>query len=134
MGGCCSSTGAALSAQTSAVLQRYSLGPQHMRKAYALFVKIQAKANRGKTPLQLKLQGARSVIHPHEVRAVLAIPHSLLSDHLMDLIDVETENELTFPEFLELVTVVALLSKDQLLSCQRTAHRHRTNLSAQRRC
>ena len=123
--GCGPSRAEALSSQTTALLHRYHLTPSHIQKPYALFLKIHAKANRSKTPLQLKLSGNPLVVHPHELRAVFAIPHSILSDHLLDLIEGKGVGgggsggggeEISFPEFLELVTVVSLLSREQLLS------------------
>ena len=114
--GCLSSKHGDLSEHTTAVLARYHLTEAHISKAYSLFVKIQTKHNRDKTPLQLKLAGNRPVIYYHDLRHTFAIPPSLLSAHLLDVVTCEHEGELSFPEFVELSTVVSLMSREQLVS------------------
>ena len=114
--GCLASKHSDLSEHTSAVLARYHLTPAQITKAYSLFVKIKDKHNRTKTPLQLKLAGDRPIIHYNDLRHTFAIPPSLLSSHLLDLVACEKEGELSFPEFLELTTVVCLMNREQLLS------------------
>jgi hypothetical protein len=116
--GCGASSALALTEQTNSILSRYQLTAPQITKSYQLFLKLQEKANRSKTPLQLKLQGGRSVVHLHEFRAVFAIPHSALCEHLMDLADVKEAGEFSFPEFLVLVTNVSLMTNDQLMACQ----------------
>ena len=115
--GCLNTKHSDLSTQTTTLLSHYHLTSAHITKTYTLFLKIQAKHNRTKTPLQLKLAGNRPIIYYSDVRHMFAIPPSLLSAHLLDLVPLcEKEGELSFPEFLELVTVVCLMSREQLLS------------------
>ena len=119
--GCGASTALALTEHTDSILSRYQLTAPEISKSYQLFLKLQEKANRSKTPLQLKLHGNKSVVHLHEFRAVFAIPHSALCEHLMDVADAKEAGEFSFPEFLELVTTLAIMTSDQLMACQAAA-------------